>query len=201
MRLVNRVGIAFAGALGYDKRKSFGGIAMKRKVNVWDYAGQIVQAMNPGILATTKVGDKVNTMTIGWGTLGIEWGRPVFILFVRESRYTKQMLDENGEFTINVPLDSCDKKILSYCGTKSGRDTDKIADLGLTLEDGEQISVPGIKELPLTLECKVIYQQDQDPAAIGADIQKRYYPPFFPDDRGDYHTAYYGQILDAYVIE
>ena len=174
---------------------------MKRKVNVWDYAGQIVQAMNPGILATTKSGDKVNTMTIGWGTLGIEWGRPIFILFVRESRYTKQMLEENGEFTINVPLGEFDKKILSYCGTKSGLDTDKIADLGLTLEDGEQISVPGIKELPLTLECKVIYKQDQDPAAIGEDVQKRYYPPFFSDDRSDYHTAYYGQILDAYVIE
>lgn len=174
---------------------------MKRKVNVWDYAGQIVQAMNPGILATTKSGDKVNTMTIGWGTLGIEWGRPIFILFVRESRYTKQMLEKNGEFTINVPLGEFDKKILSYCGTKSGRDTDKIADLGLTLEEGETISVPGIKELPLTLECKVIYQQDQNPAAIGEDVQKRYYPPFFSDDRSDYHTAYYGQILDAYVIE
>ena len=174
---------------------------MKRKVNVWDYAGQIVQAMNPGILATTKAGDQVNTMTIGWGTLGIGWGRPVFILFVRESRYTKKMLEENGEFTINVPMGDVNKKILSYCGTKSGRDTDKIADLGLTLEEGEHISVPGIKELPLTLECKVIYQQDQDPNAIPPEIQKRSYPPFFPDGRGDYHTAYYGQILDAYVIE
>ena len=174
---------------------------MKRKVNVWDYAGQIVQAMNPGILATTKACDQVNTMTIGWGTLGIEWGQPVFILFVRESRYTKKMLEENGEFTINVPMGDVNKKILSYCGTKSGRDTDKIADLGLTLEEGEHISVPGIKELPLTLECKVIYRQDQDPNAILPEIQKRSYPPFFPDGRGDYHTAYYGQILDAYVIE
>ena len=168
---------------------------MKRKVNVWDYAGQIVQAMNPGILATTKANDHVNTMTIGWGTLGIEWSRPVFILFVRESRYTKQMLEENAEFTINVPLGEFDKKILAYCGTKSGRDTDKIADLGLTLEEGEQISVPGIKELPLTLECKVIYKQDQDPKAVNEEATARYYP------EGDYHTAYYGQIMAAYIIE
>ena len=174
---------------------------MKRKVNVWDYAGKIAEAMNPGILATTKANGKVNTMTIGWGTLGIEWGRPIFILFVRESRYTRQMLAANGEFTINVPLDGCDKQILSYCGTKSGRDTDKIADLNLTLEEPETISVPGIKELPLTLECKVIYQQDQNPDAILPEIQKRSYPPFFPDGRGDYHTAYYAQILDAYIIE
>ena len=174
---------------------------MKRKINVWDYSGKIVEALTPGILVTTKADDQVNTMTIGWGTLGIQWGRPIFILFVRESRYTKQMLEKNGEFTINVPLNGCDKKILSYCGTKSGRDTDKIADLGLTLEEPETVSVPGIKELPLTLECKVIYKQDQNPESIDEAATKRYYPPFFPDGRADYHTAYYGQILDAYIIE
>ena len=173
---------------------------MKEKINVWDYAGKIVSAMNPGILATTKAGDQINTMTIGWGTLGIEWNRPIFTLYVRESRYTKQMLDANGEFTINVPLDTCDKHILTYCGTKSGRDTDKIKDLNLTLEAPETISVPGIKELPLTLECKVVYKQDQGPENMDLEIQKRSYPPFFPDGRGDYHTVYYGQILDAYII-
>ena len=174
---------------------------MKQEINVWEYAPQILEALPKGVLLTTRSGNQVNTMTIGWGTLGIEWGRPIFILFVRESRYTRQMLAENGEFTINVPLDGCDKQILSYCGTKSGRDTDKIADLNLTLEEPETISVPGIKELPLTLECKVIYQQDQNPDAILPEIQKRSYPPFFPDGRGDYHTAYYPQILDAYIIE
>ena len=174
---------------------------MKKKVNVWDYAGKIVEAMRPGILVTTKANDQVNTMTIGWGTLGIEWNRPIFILYVRESRYTMQMLEANGEFTINAPLGECDKNILSYCGTKSGRDTDKIKDLGLTLEQPTTMSVPGIKELPLTLECKVIYKQAQDPAAIDPDINKRSYPPFFPDGRGDYHTAYYAEILDAYIIE
>ena len=168
---------------------------MKRKVNVWDYAGQIVQAMNPGILATTKVNDQVNTMTIGWGTLGIEWGRPVFILFVRESRYTKQMLEENGEFTINVPVGEFDKKILAYCGTKSGRDVDKIKQLGLTLEAGETVSVPAIKELPLTLECKVIYKQEQDKEAIAPFAMERYYTA------GDFHTAYYGEITAAYIVE
>ena len=174
---------------------------MQKKVNVWHYAGKIVEAMRPGILVTTKANDQGNTMTIGWGTLGIEWNRPIFILYVRESRYTMQMLEANGEFTINAPLGECDKNILSYCGTKSGRDTDKIKDLGLTLEQPTTISVPGIKELPLTLECKVIYKQAQDTAAIDPDINKRSYPPFFPDGRGDYHTAYYAEILDAYIIE
>ena len=174
---------------------------MKRKIDLWEYAGKITGKLNPGILVTTKAGDEVNTMTIGWGTIGIEWGKPIFTLYVRKSRHTWEMLNQNAEFTINAPLDKADKKILSVCGTKSGRDLDKIKELNLTLEAPNVISVPGIKELPVTLECKVIYKQDQDPCAIGEDIKKRYYPPFNPDGSGDFHTAYYAEIVDAYIIE
>ena len=77
---------------------------MKKEINVWDYAGKICEETGKGILLTTKADGQVNTMTIGWGTLGIQWGKPIFIVFVRESRHTKAMLEKNGEFTINVPL-------------------------------------------------------------------------------------------------
>ena len=168
---------------------------MKKYINAFDYAGEICKALPQGILMTTKNGETVNTMTIGWGTIGIQWGKPGFIAFVRDSRHTMQMLNEVGEFTVNVPVGDIDKKILGYCGTKSGRDTDKIADMGLSLEPGENVSVPGIKELPLTLECKVIYRQRQENDKIPADLFDRYYPA------GDYHTAFYGEIVSAYVIE
>ena len=173
---------------------------MKKMIEAFDYAGTVCKAMPRGILLTTKADGKVNTMTIGWGHIGIEWGKPIFVAYVRESRYTKQMLEANGEFTVNVPIGSIDGKILGYCGTKSGRDTDKIADLGLTLEAPEVISVPGIQELPLTLECKVIYKQKQDLSAIPENILTRYYPA---DETGyqDYHYAYYGEIVSAYIIE
>ena len=172
---------------------------MKKKLNPFDCAGQICEAMKKGILLTTKAGEKVNTMTIGWGHIGIEWGKPIFVAYVRESRHTKQMLEANGEFTVNVPNGLFDGKILGFCGSKSGRDTDKIAEMNLTLEEPISISVPGIKELPLTLECKVIYKQKQDLSALPEDILRRYYPA---DDSGfrDYHYAYYGEILNAYLI-
>ena len=173
---------------------------MKREVNLWDYAGKILEQTGKGVLLTTKADGQVNTMTIGWGTLGIEWGKPIYTVFVRESRYTKALLEKNGEFTINVPMGEIDKRILSVCGTKSGRDMDKFAELGLTEEAPEVISVPGIRELPLTLECKVIYKQDQDPAAIAKENDDRYYAKGTPNE-GDYHTAYYGQVLAAYIIE
>lgn len=173
---------------------------MKRKVNVWEYAGHILDHVGKGVLLTTKADGRPNTMTIGWGMLGIEWGRPICIVYVRESRYTKELLDKNGEFTINVPMGAFDKNILAVCGTKSGRDMDKFTELGLTEEAPELISVPAIKELPLTLECKVIYKQDQEPAAIPGDIDARYYAKGTANE-GDYHTAYYGQIVSAYIVE
>lgn len=171
---------------------------MKRQIKVWDEAGHILDAIGKGVLLTAAADGKVNTMTIGWGTLGIEWGKPIFIAFVRESRYTKELLDKNPEFTVNIPYGEYDKSILSICGTRSGRDMDKVQELGLTLEPSDTISVPGIRQLPLTLECQVIYRQEQDENAIDAESKKRYYPE---DPQGDYHTAYYGKITAAYVIE
>lgn len=173
---------------------------MKQDINVWDYAGKILEQTGKGVLLTTKADGQVNTMTIGWGTLGIEWGKPIFTVFVRQSRHTKSLLDKNGEFTVNVPLGEFDKSILSVCGTKSGRDTDKPTELGLTLEEGKTVSVPGIRQLPLTLECKVIYQQDQALDAIDADSRIRYYAPGTTNEN-DYHTAYYGLITAAYIIQ
>ena len=177
---------------------------MKHKIDVFDYAGDICKAMKRGILLTTKIDEKVNTMTIGWGTIGIEWGKPIFIAFVRESRYTKDMLDTNAEFSVNIPYGEVDAQILGFCGTKSGRDVDKITEMGLTLESPLEISAPGIKELPLTLECKVLYRQKQDLSTIPEAILDRYYPsnpdcPYAGSDR-DYHYAYYAEIVSAYLI-
>ena len=173
---------------------------MKKAVNIFEYAGHICSCMKKGILLTTSAGDEVNTMTIGWGKIGIEWNRPIFIAYVRESRHTKSLLEENGEFTVNIPYGEFDSEILKYCGTKSGRACNKVQDLKLTLEPSNTVSVPGIKELPLTIECKVIYAQKQDLDAVPADILNRFYPE---DSSGfrDYHIAYYGEITDAYLIE
>lgn len=172
---------------------------MKKMIDPFDYAGEFAKNMSRGILLTTKGEAGVNTMTIGWGTIGIEWGRPMFVAYVRESRYTHQLLDENPEFTVNCPLGQIDKSILGFCGTKSGRNVNKIEELGLHLEEALNISVPGIKELPLTLECKVVYRNPQPTESIPEEILDRYYPE--KDGVRDFHYAYYGEIVGAYIIE
>ncbi len=173
---------------------------MKEAINIWENAPQMLSILNDGVLLTTKAGETVDTMTIGWGHLGIEWKKPVFVVYVRQSRYTKQLLDQNPEFTVNFPLGDVNKKILGICGTKSGRDMDKIKELGLTLVPGETVSVPAIKELPLTLECKVIYQQDQDLSLLCEESRNRFYIPGTVEEN-NFHTAYYGEITAAYIVK
>lgn len=178
---------------------------MKREIDVFDYSELIMKALKEGVLITTKVGDKVNSMTISWGMFGIEWGVPIFTIFVRENRFTRTQLDRNGEFTVNIPIGDYDKKIISYCGSRTGKDIDKLKDLKLNLVDSEIIDVPGIKQLPLTLECDVIYKQFQDKDTLPEEIRKKMYPEDVdssnPGSNKDCHIAYYGKIVKAYIIE
>ena len=169
---------------------------VKRKIVIWEHAGDIIRAMQPGILLTTKVGDKVNSMAIGWGTIGIQWEKPVFIAFVRTCRFTHEMLEGNGEFTVNVPVGEFPRKALGLLGSKSGRDMDKIAAAGVTLVDPNIISVPGIKEFPLTLECRVLYHQLQHDNELNDELTQRFYTRETAN-----HTAFYAEIVDAYIIE
>ena len=168
----------------------------KKKVDYRDYAGAIVKALHTGILVTTKAGDKINSMTIGWGTLGVIWEKPVFIAYVRDCRFTYEMLQKNPEFTVNIPVGDPDKKAIALLGSKSGRDMDKIATAGLTPVEPEVISVPGIKEFPLTLECKVIYDQKQEDQKLPEELRNRFYS-IQPNE----HFCFYGEIVASYLIE
>ena len=173
---------------------------MKEFINPFDYANDINHALEKGILLTTKTGDKLNTMAIGWGMMGVQWNKPIFIALVRGCRHTYSMLEQNPEFTVNIPLGSLDKNIIRVCGTKSGRNMDKFQELSLTTEAPEKISVPGISQLPLTLECKVLYKQQQYPENLLSQEPLRFYQENPASIQDDYHTAYYGEIVSAYII-
>ena len=168
----------------------------KRMIDVTEYANEITRELEKGAFLTTKAGDKVNSMVFGWGHVGRIWERPVFIAYVRDCRYTYEMLEKNPEFTVNVPIHGFDKNAFAICGSKSGRDMDKIKEAGLTLVPPEVISVPGILEYPLTLECRVVYKEDQDAARLPEEIRKQFYSIVTSE-----HTAYYGEIVSAYLIE
>lgn len=177
---------------------------MKRKIEVFDYASEIMKRLAKGVLLTTKANGKVNTMSISWGALGIGWNKPIFTTYVREGRFTRELLDAKGEFTVNIPMDGSDLSLIGKCGSVSGRDTDKIAANNLTLVDGDLVSVPAIKEYPLTLECRIVYKQLQDKNAISEADKARFYPDLPSTNcagNRDYHIAYFGEIVVAYIVE
>ena len=66
---------------------------MKKKTDVFEYMGEILNRVKNGVLITSKAGDRVNSMTISWGMVGIEWGKPVFTTFIRENRFTRSLLE------------------------------------------------------------------------------------------------------------
>ncbi|MCY6369096.1 flavin reductase family protein [Clostridium ganghwense] len=146
-----------------------------------------------GAFLTTKVDDKVNTMTISWGSIGFEWNKPIFTVFVRKSRYTHQFVEKSGKFTVSIPVDDSMKEDLAFCGKKSGRDVNKFEECNLKIEEGKEINVPVVGECGLVYECRVVYKQDMDLNLIDEEIRKVKYS----DE--DIHTVYYGEIVACYL--
>lgn len=94
---------------------------------------------------------------------------------------------------------------MKVCGSQSGRDVDKVEEANLTLVEPETISVNGIKELPLTIECKLLYRQEQVLSLFPDDILNRNYQQDVdssnPGSNKDFHITYFGEIVDSYIIE
>ena len=174
-----------------------------KKIDIDDYAGLITKELKRGILISTNA-DKYNSMVIGWGNIGTVWNRETFVCYVRDSRYTKGQLDKSGEFTVSVPLNGPDPVINRVCGVMSGRDVDKVKEVGMTVASPCVTGTPGILEYPLTLECRVLYSHKEAVSDILEDIQNKFYPERRapgPDSSADPHTMYIGEIVSAYILE
>ncbi len=179
---------------------------MNKNIDIYDYVNVMLKALKNGVLLTTKSDDKVNSMAISWGQIGIEWNKPIFTTYVRIGRFTYELLSKNPEFTVNFPLKNTNiAQYIAFCGTKSGRDVNKHTEIGLDLVGSPNITVPGLKQLPLTLECKVIYRQLQDKTNIPSKLKKDFYPEDksseFYGSNCDYHEMFYGEIVGAYIAE
>ena len=143
----------------------------------------LVSAFNSG---------RVNVMTIGWGLSGTMWRRPVFMVAVRHSRFTHQAPEEKGEFTVNIPSEPM-KKIVDYCGTISGRSTDKLGDLGLKTCPGKSTTVPTIQGCEGYIECRVIGKVEVMSRSVIREVVASIYPS------NDFHTLYFGEVLASYT--
>ena len=153
----------------------------------------------PCVLVSSGSVEKPNVFTVGWTGI-INSQPPKLYVSIRPERYSYELIKETRELVVNLPTSAMVKSV-DFCGVKSGRDMDKFAELGLIREEPETVSVPGIRQLPLTLECRVIYRQEQIISQMNEEARSRFYPVTERFPQGDVHTAYYGQILNVYVIE
>lgn len=121
------------------------------KVN---FKGSVILNPVPVVLVTSKnSAGKTNVFTVGWtGTINTK--PPMLYISIRPERLSYEYIKETMEFTINLPGSDLVKKV-DYCGVKTGKKNDKIAEMNFTLKDGENISVPYIDECPVNIECKV----------------------------------------------
>ncbi len=134
-------------------------------------------------------GDKLkfNMMTASWGGWGVLWHRPICFCVVRPGRYTYEFMEKAKYFTLSY-FDKKYKKALEFCGTKSGRDVDKVKATGLTPVEGAKGCVY-FKEAKLVIMLKKIYFQQIDPKHFIDPKLNENYP------KKDYHRMYVGEVV------
>ncbi len=135
---------------------------------------------------------KSNAMTIGWGGIGTLWGRPSITVYVAEKRYTKEFMDSVAFFTV-MSFDVKDSKVLTYMGSKSGRDGDKAQALGLHKAYTSN-GTPYYTEASMVIECKIMYVAPFDPKGFKSDVPKKMYSNF----PAGIHTMYIGEVVNAW---
>ncbi|NMB27404.1 MAG: flavin reductase family protein [Tissierellia bacterium] len=168
---------------------------MIKEINFNDKLKEMLNQINKGAFLTITDGENTNTMTIGWGNVGIVWGKPIFMVAVRYSRYTYDLIEKAKDFTVSIPLKNNLKKELTYCGTYSGKDVDKFKECNLKLKKGRKVVSPIIEDCELHYECNIVYKQAMEPSTLNEDIKNQYYK------NKDYHVLYFGEIVDCYLIE
>lgn len=135
-------------------------------------------------------------MTCSWGHLGSIWGHgggmPTAVCYVRPQRYTKEFIDREELYTLSF-FDGR-RKELGYLGSHSGRDGDKVADVGFTPVFGEGYTY--FAEAKLVLVCRKLYRA---PLLEEGFIDKQTLEDNYP--QRDFHDLYIGEIVKVLVAE
>lgn len=145
------------------------------------------------MLITAGTPDHFNTMTASWGSLGELWFKPVCFCFVRPQRYTYEFMEKRDGFTLSF-FEEKYKAQLNFCGSRSGRETDKVGECGFSPVEAQNGSVY-FEEARLVLECRKLYFQDLDPAHFLDETIMNNYP------EKDFHRMYIGQITRVLAEE
>jgi flavin reductase (DIM6/NTAB) family NADH-FMN oxidoreductase RutF len=164
-----------------------------KHIDYMTVADKAMAQIKAGAFLTVKAEGKLNTMTIGWATVGVVWSKPIMMAAVRDSRYTFEIIEKAEDFTVSVPREKM-REALAFCGTKSGREYDKFKECNLEAAAAQKTHSPIIQIPGIHFECKIVYKSAMNPALLDEGYKKQLYP------KNDYHTLYFGEIVDCYEI-
>lgn len=161
------------------------------KMDIKDFHENVFTRMgSEWFLLTAGELEHCNTMTAAWGGVGVLWGKNVVYIFIRDSRYTKEFID-NGEFFSMSFFDEKYRDALSYCGKESGRNVDdKFKGAGLTPAFRHNIPYPD--EANLVLLCR---KMAAVPITEDTFVDPQIMPKWYSDN--DMHVMYVGEIIEA----
>lgn len=134
-------------------------------------------------------GEKVNTMTASWGGMGVIWDEDVVYIFVRQTRYMKELIDGSDYFSLSF-FDEEYRKKLAYLGKVSGRDEDKINKAELTVK--HENDIPYFEESDTVILCEKLSRYFISPEVI---LKKELLDKWYSDE--NYHDMYVGKIIDV----
>lgn len=166
-----------------------------KKINPKDLDQNAIKLIGEQWMLITAGGpDNFNTMTASWGAMGELWYKPVAFLFIRPQRYTYEFVDNREMLTLSF-LPEEYRSALRFSGSHSGRDTDKVAETGLTPFTTEAGNV-AFREASIVLECRKLYKGNMKAEAF---IDKTIIDKAYPG--GDFHTTFVVEIVNAWVAE
>jgi flavin reductase (DIM6/NTAB) family NADH-FMN oxidoreductase RutF len=163
-----------------------------KAVNAFNSLDNILMLLKQGAFLTVKnQAGLLNTMTIGWATIGYIWRAEIMMVAVRPTRFTFDIIDKAKDFTVTIPFEDM-SKALNFCGTNSGLNVDKFKECNLTIEPGQKVNSPIIKISGRHYECKIVQAVAVDKSRLDPGYQKTVYQD------NAYHTLYFGEIRACY---
>ena len=155
------------------------------KVNPFELIGRDWFLITSGTSAS-----EYNTMTASWGSMGIMWGKPVFTCGIRHNRYTFEFSEKNDLITFSFFDSDKYRPMLSFCGSKSGRDFDKAKETGIT--PAEIDGAVSFEEAKLVLVCRKLYAQDLEKDKFTDNSLLKFY------ENDPVHRMYTSEIVAVY---
>ena len=125
-------------------------------MNKITWKGSVLLGPIPPVLVSCGTPEAPNVFTVAWAGI-VNTHPPRVSISVRPSRHSYGLIQQSGEFVINLPTTALARAV-DWCGVKSGRDVNKFEAMNLTALPASQVGCPLVGESPVNLECKVFQQ-------------------------------------------